>query len=294
MSVVDLTEDDDIIEMRVNSSDPPDDDIIVTGQTTRPSPDPVVVHASVVTGSHGLHLPGRPSPPPPTLPPPQTNPIHRSRSQPPSRRHMLSRLRRHPYRQTGFQVRNRERTPPLDEAEDLLHLINVEEARRHRGLNARSYYTPFSVIPGLPSSLFVNPRDQERQDLLRAIMLSTQQYHPPETIKVEDIKDKPPSPSPARDGYTRSIKPDLKLMCCKCDTELGEGYDEQQAEQKSETDLLLSKRIFFSRCGHVYCGVCVKNYTSRPHKKGERRPKCVVEGCEGFLTGRSKFTEIYY
>lgn len=135
------------------------------------------------------------------------------------------------------------------------------------------------------------------------------------------------------EGYTSNISPEKNHMCELCGVILGEGipkdfqpdakYDENLAEhaqkyrvnapwfcirQCFEADIELSKRVFMAKCGHVFCGRCIKNIGNRPtgrrSKKNERLTilnphvsaprKCPAPEC-GFTFTNSKrtFTELY-
>lgn len=136
------------------------------------------------------------------------------------------------------------------------------------------------------------------------------------------------------DGYTNSISADHTLMCELCGVELGEGipadfkpgprYDDNLVEyagkfrvnapwfcirQCSEADMDLSKRAFAAKCGHVFCGRCIKNIGSRaPGRRSKKKKeeltilnpqisaprKCPAKDC-GIMFTKSKktFTELF-
>lgn len=136
------------------------------------------------------------------------------------------------------------------------------------------------------------------------------------------------------EGYTNSITPDETLMCELCGVELGEGipadfkpdlrYDEKLAEyagefrvnapwfcirQCFEADIELSKRVFAAKCGHVFCGRCIKNIGNRlpgrlSKKKSEELSitnpqisaprKCPAKDCGiAFTKGKKTFSELF-
>lgn len=147
-------------------------------------------------------------------------------------------------------------------------------------------------------------RVQDDEQLQRAVYLSS--LHPqPRGVSVDQIKSKPDVPTTTLEGYTRSLNSNVKPLCAYCDTILGDGINEEEAKEKkcSDTDVLLSKRVFFLRCGHVYCGRCVVTFLAR--KTSQNLPKsCVADGCKtSFRRSRKKshnrnvnggFAEIYY
>jgi hypothetical protein len=92
-------------------------------------------------------------------------------------------------------------------------------------------------------------------------------------------------------GYTNAIDSNHEICCEVCGVILGQGIDgdfkpdprynhdlEKYMQmcrvhapwfcikQCSEADIDLSKRVFSARCGHVFCGRCVKNIGNRPKK----------------------------
>ncbi|RKP28874.1 hypothetical protein METBISCDRAFT_24739 [Metschnikowia bicuspidata] len=96
-------------------------------------------------------------------------------------------------------------------------------------------------------------------------------------------------------GYTSIISADENYVCELCAVVLGEGIpedfvpdpelDEHMDEhavgartmapwfcirQCFETDIELLKRVFVSKCGHVFCGRCIKNIGSRPPLSGRK------------------------
>ncbi len=156
---------------------------------------------------------------------------------------------------------------------------------------------------------------------------------------------------PLEKGYTRGIDGKNALVCPLCGVELGVGipdYVIEKDEIKGPNDLPvegrddngkgkdiippfdvpqywhevpnltvvdaeLSKRTFFTKCGHVYCGRCVKNImnergkrrktpknTKRKRKIGEisentftAPTKCIVTGCKKIWRGNI-FVEMFW
>ncbi|KAI5951264.1 hypothetical protein KGF54_004338 [Candida jiufengensis] len=132
--------------------------------------------------------------------------------------------------------------------------------------------------------------------------------------------------------HTNKISSNDLLMCELCGVDLGEGapedfksnteYDKNFANYSKEfkiqapwfctnpftqADIQLSKRIFASKCGHCFCGRCVKNIANRSKKLAKDAPrgstiknptlfapaKCPANECgKRFLS--KAFTEVYF
>lgn len=92
-------------------------------------------------------------------------------------------------------------------------------------------------------------------------------------------------------GYTNDIKENIDVCCELCGVILGDGIEDDFKpdprynndiekymkmyrvhapwfciKQCTQADIDLSKRIFRSRCGHVFCGRCVRNIGNKPRK----------------------------
>lgn len=132
--------------------------------------------------------------------------------------------------------------------------------------------------------------------MMQAIMRSLDDTGAPRrSVDVDKIR-KPPEPAPARDEYTRELREDgeSRPLCAYCDVELGVGIPEGE-KALTEARRLLSKRVFFARCGHVYCGNCVTDLTDATARKGRKLPRtCVVPGCRQRLNVKNPFFEVYY
>lgn len=148
------------------------------------------------------------------------------------------------------------------------------------------------IITDDPAATFGAFGDEESQ-LRQALYLSTRQTQPQTSVSVDEIERKPTEPEKTREGYTREIKPSLRLVCAKCDTELGEGEEEEGQKGMTDADILLSKRVYFSTCGHVYCGKCVNHIMNHKKIRGEKS-QCLVPNCQTSFKGKHKFREIYY
>lgn len=127
-----------------------------------------------------------------------------------------------------------------------------------------------------------------------------------------------------KEKYTNDLSPNDIIVCELCGVRLGEGIpdgfrtdprynaklDEYQTEYGvlapwfclitlTETDCELSKRVFAAKCGHTYCGRCVKNIGNAPRAKRQKlkdmsHPQVYAPlkcSCGGSL--KRKFTELY-
>lgn len=131
-------------------------------------------------------------------------------------------------------------------------------------------------------------------------------------------------------GYKSAISHDDNIGCELCGITLGEGIPEDfkpdikygkkllihSAEnnclapwfcfkQLTDTDKDLSKRVFIAKCGHLYCGRCIKNIGNRPRiKRGQPldidNPNvyapnhCIATECNTRFRGKNVFTELYF
>lgn len=132
-------------------------------------------------------------------------------------------------------------------------------------------------------------------------------------------------------GYTNSITSTDNAQCEVCGVTLGEGipddftpnpkYNDKLAHHASEfhvpapwfcikqlydTDRVFSKRVFVARCGHLFCGRCIKNIVNRsPTRKRSTAitidnplvlapRRCPADQCtRTFTKGKRVFNELY-
>lgn len=150
------------------------------------------------------------------------------------------------------------------------------------------------------------PSLSDQEQLNRALRLSAEQYEAAFATRQTPPAKTLDLPKETRSGYTRAIDPSNVYQCAWCELELNEGipaktesnteFWDSKFRGTTEADQELSKRVFFSSCGHVYCGWCVKKIINRP--KGKKAKKstgvigscCVVDCKRGF---RGKFIEIF-
>ncbi|CRG84437.1 hypothetical protein PISL3812_01723 [Talaromyces islandicus] len=100
----------------------------------------------------------------------------------------------------------------------------------------------------------------------------------------------PPSykaPSPAPEGFTRTVTDDDVVVCPNCDHELGTGEG-------------LAQQIWVAKpCGHVYCGDCThyrstkKRSTLTSPVKSKPFSKCKVAGCEKLVSQPKSMIQIF-
>ncbi|KAJ5881056.1 uncharacterized protein N7473_012109 [Penicillium subrubescens] len=96
---------------------------------------------------------------------------------------------------------------------------------------------------------------------------------------------KPPSPAP--EGFSRTLGEDDVAVCPNCDWELGTGEGKKQ-------EIWLAKQ-----CGHVYCGECAENRSLSKARKAQTPPKtkpfskCQVEGCGKLVSAPTAMLHLY-
>lgn len=88
-------------------------------------------------------------------------------------------------------------------------------------------------------------------------------------------------PPPARDGFTRSPKENMALICPSCGDELGKSPDD-----------LVKKEVWVAKCGHTYCGSCAATQR-RNRAKGVKAGRCIVDGCTRIISGDRGMTEVF-
>ena len=89
------------------------------------------------------------------------------------------------------------------------------------------------------------------------------------------------TPPPPRDGFTRSPKENMALICPCCGDELGKNPDD-----------LVKKEVWVAKCGHTYCGTCAA--TQRQNKaKGVKAGRCIVDGCTRIISGERGMMEVF-
>ncbi|KAL4887297.1 hypothetical protein BJY04DRAFT_899 [Aspergillus karnatakaensis] len=92
-------------------------------------------------------------------------------------------------------------------------------------------------------------------------------------------------PSPAPEGFTRSVTEDDVATCPNCDEELGTGDETKQ-------QIWVAKQ-----CGHVYCGECATNRSLTKAKKASAKTKpfakCQVPDCGKSISAPKAMFQIY-
>lgn len=87
------------------------------------------------------------------------------------------------------------------------------------------------------------------------------------------------APPPPRQGFTRSPKDNMALICPDCGDELGENID-------------VKKEVWIAKCGHAYCGSCAAR--QRQNKgKGVKAGRCIVDGCTKIISGDKGLMEVF-
>ncbi|KAI3402762.2 hypothetical protein KGF56_004436 [Candida oxycetoniae] len=211
-------------------------------------------------------------------------------------------------------------------------------SRYHFGLG------PFVGDSGLAHRLFMGPpgnfdEDEFEQNVLRRIeednnrtLDARLQSESAFNKKSMAEKQKLVEEEKRKGTHTNTIKPEDHLVCELCSVVLGQGtpedfkgdakYDANFAKYAKQyntqapwfcvnpftlADHDLSKRIFVAKCGHAYCGRCVKNIGGRPSRRRKEDPsdftirnpdifsprKCPAKDCAKRFVAKA-FTEIYF
>lgn len=191
-----------------------------------------------------------------------------------------------------------------------------------------SGYTPGGMDEDLPANIMqlIEQRENAEFDKKQAMNLSA-------TDKVQqDLKAKA---AKVKNPLSTKIEPEEDYVCVLCGVTLGEGIPidhqttksgEPLAKLQEENDVQapyqalslitdadkdLSKRIFVSKCGHAYCGRCVKNISGiKEVLKGSKTKfkktdkdisnpflyaplACVGSECKTKLSGKTTFNELF-
>lgn len=86
-------------------------------------------------------------------------------------------------------------------------------------------------------------------------------------------------PPPPRQGYTRSPKDNMTLVCPDCGDELGKNTD-------------VKKEVWIGKCGHTYCGSCAARQRNNKGK-GVKAGRCIVDGCAKIISGDKGLMEVF-
>lgn len=317
LSDVGLEGSDDELEIVGEASAPPvdDDDIQITGQNEMRSP--------------LLQYPGAPMEAIPVL----EHEVRRSTQTPPTPQPSA----RPPPRQPSFFGRNARRNPRQNPRER-----GAQEFMA--GLNLNVPLSFFNLTDDQQRSFFNYLHVNDTSDQISGAILARLEREDElaldrkiekEKIYNRDMLRKKRKEATEEDNlHTTNITPEENLLCELCGIQLGEGIPEDfvanpryndslekysadfrvQAPwfcitQCLDSDRALSKRVFVSKCGHVFCGRCIKNIGNRaPRRRSKKRDqevtidnplisaprKCPAEGCSHqFSRGNRAFTELF-
>lgn len=182
---------------------------------------------------------------------------------------------------------------------------------------------PDYTDPDQIDNAIMNRIEQEAEDVLDRRLVSENLNNR------KTLDEKKEAAHKTLEGYTTTISPEKELGCEVCGVILGLGipldfkvdhrYNKNIVNyikhyrvlapwfcqtQITQLDRDLSKRIFASKCGHAYCGRCVKNIGNKPKRTRLREItitnphvyapiKCPGDECQRKLTPKS-FVEVYY
>jgi hypothetical protein len=155
------------------------------------------------------------------------------------------------------------------------HVLGSQSPSRPQEVTTHVHYHIHQPPP--PPSQFVPPRRLN-------YALNANHLYDDDAIPLRDhpgFKDDsyqaPPQP---RQGFTRSPKENMALICPDCGDELGKNQD------------LVKKEVWIAKCGHTYCGGCAAR--QRKNKsKGAKAGRCIVDGCSKIISGDKGLTEVF-
>lgn len=131
------------------------------------------------------------------------------------------------------------------------------------------------VAPSLDYGLYAHVRERARglANGFAGRFFAGQEPEPEPPVEKYD------APEPCKEPFTRTFTSDDYLVCPSCEVELGSGEDEQK------------RKIWITKCGHVFCGRCAASILSAKYAKGKGR-RCAAPDCGKGLS-KSKMFEAY-
>ncbi|KAG5354330.1 hypothetical protein CJU90_4144 [Yarrowia sp. C11] len=104
----------------------------------------------------------------------------------------------------------------------------------------------------------------------------------------------PDPPTTTTEGYTRSVRKRQVVCCALCRSDLGVGVPPESKKSNkpssskkrkrfsrfsdlTDVERTLSKRMFFTKCGHVYCGLCVQFIKRRRTSRQKKEDKSNID-----------------
>lgn len=252
---------------------------------------------------------------------------------------------------------NEQRYIQLPYGQAIMGVLPHRMARRHSGWATAMF--PLHSLPRMLARIPAMFTPHEPDAIPEAVMQEISRREEAEedrrvderdqvAARMRHSKEKEARIGPAqRMRYSQGIHPGNDSICVLCGVKLVEGIpanypilkdpDEikdlvlgqkirapwQCCRRITDADIALSKKVFFGKCGHVYCGRCVNNIrramrqsavvkrkiTRRRNKLNFDRVsiseldfddpsicapnRCVAEGCNKLLRGRFYFRELY-
>lgn len=183
----------------------------------------------------------------------------------------------------------------------------------------------FSFEQSIPATIWENIRRSEEQDMDKRLAKENK-LNKKTLDKMKKLAES------VNQGYTSTISSKENYVCELCaivlgkgipedfkpDPEYGENIEEYASKLRTcapwfcipqcfESDIALLKRVFAAKCGHVFCGRCIKNIGNRQSLKGRKQSKkldildprvsaprkCPVKDCGTSFMGKKTFTELY-
>lgn len=225
-------------------------------------------------------------------------------------------------RRTGArQVRPRVSAADVNRIQVPSHLVNHFLSLGGIAMDA-SFFQEAMQNEGSISDSIMDRIERDNESVLDRRMKAEQAYNE-KALQQKKIA--------ARDeisGYANNIKPDENLMCQLCGITLGEGIPEDFVPDPrynadfskyvdqfnisapwfcitsvDESERVLSKRLFAARCGHVFCGRCVRNIASGERGKRSQKKDATITNpvicaprkcpCGRHFRGKKSFVELY-
>lgn len=219
-------------------------------------------------------------------------------------------------------------------------LRNLRHSRNSVNQNSSDrmhWFRPFAFHPFSLEFNFSSAEHSVSANVLEAIRRSeereiNQKLQKEDKINHKTLAKKKQIAETSMEGYISTISAEINYVCELCAVVLGEGipadftpdpkYDENIEEHASalrtnapwfclrqcfDSDYELLRRVFAAKCGHVFCGRCIKNIGNRPSLRSKRNAgvanitdprisaprKCPVKDCGAGFMGKRTFTELF-
>ena len=99
------------------------------------------------------------------------------------------------------------------------------------------------------------------------------------------------APEPCKEPFTRTFKQTDTLVCPQCRSELG-GSGPLELGKSTTEEEETRRRIFVTKCGHVYCGDCAHKFKAVFAKSKSKGVRCHAPDCGHSIT-KTKLFEVF-